>query len=89
MCEKRKRPNMYKHRRLMHSYSYSDEYIKLGHKQKDIGPCQWKHLYKGPQRTFHYHGYIRIQKEKVVSTAQDVKRETSYITLIYRGRLLH
>ena len=46
MCKKRKRPNTYKHRRLMHSYSYSGDYIKLGRKQKDIGPCQWKHLIK-------------------------------------------
>ena len=31
--------------------------------KKDIGPYQCKHLYKGPHRTFCYHGYMRIQIE--------------------------
>ena len=36
----------------MYSYSYSDKYIKLDHKQKDIGPYQCKHLCKALEGHF-------------------------------------
>ena len=62
----------------MYSYSYSDKYIKLDHKQKDIGAYQCKHLYKVLEGCFHYHGYIRIQKENGIYGLRCQKRATLY-----------
>ena len=72
----------------MYSYSYSDKYIKLDYKQKDIGLYQCKHLYKVLKGYFTIMDIWECEK-KIESMAQGAKIGPFCISVISRYEQLH